>query len=160
MKWDPFSMTLDQLDVTSFGGHGGRLGIRFHARGDDWIELALPYSADLIGDEASGVIASGPIIAMMDMATSFAIWNEIKVFVPQATLDLRIDYLRPARPERTVIGRAECLRVARSIAFTRGIAHDGDLDDPVAHVAATFMIPSGQYPRPTRASAPAKEQQA
>ena len=160
MKWDPSSMTLDQLDFARFGGHGGRLGIRFHARGDDWIELALPYSAALIGDEASGVIASGPIIAMMDMATSFAIWNQIKVFVPQATLDLRIDYLRPARPNRTVIGRAECLRVARSIAFTRGIAHDGDLNDPVAQVAATFMIPSGQYPRPSRSPSAAKEQQA
>lgn len=147
MKWDPSSMTLDQLAATRFGGHGGRLGIHFHARGAEWIELALPYSDALIGDEASRVIASGPIIAMMDMATSFAIWNQIKTFVPQATLDLRIDYLRPARPGHTVIGRAECLRVARSIAFTRGIAHDGDLDDPIAHVAATFMIPSGQYPR-------------
>ncbi|WP_156818808.1 PaaI family thioesterase [Sphingomonas sp. Mn802worker] len=155
MKWDPSSMTLDQLAATRFGGHGGRLGIRFHARAADWIELALPYSNALIGDEASGVIASGPIIAMMDMATSFAIWNRIKTFVPQATLDLRIDYLRPARPGHTVIGRAECLRVARSIAFTRGIAHDGDLNDPVAHVAATFMIPSGQYPRlsPTQVDA-------
>ncbi|WP_375272791.1 PaaI family thioesterase [Sphingomonas sp.] len=159
MKWDPFSMTLDQLDLAKFGGHGGRLGIRFHARGDDWIELALPYSPALIGDEQSGVIASGPIIAMMDMATSFAVWNDIQVFVPQATLDLRIDYLRPARPDHIVIGRAECLRVARSIAFTRGIAHDGDPDDPIAHVAATFMIPSGQYPRPSRAAA-TKEQQA
>ncbi len=158
MKWNPSSMTLDQLADIRFGGHGGRLGIRFHARAADWIEMALPYSDALIGDEASGVIASGPIIAMMDLATSFAIWSRIKTFVPQATLDLRIDYLRPARPGRTVIGRAECLRVARSIAFTRGIAHDGDLDDPIAHVAATFMIPSGQYPRLSHA--PVEGQQA
>ena len=93
------------------------------------------------------MIASGPIIAMMDIATSLAVWNRIKTFVPHATLDLRIDYLRPARPGQVVIGRAECLRVARSIAFTRGIAHDGDIDDPIAHVAATFMVPSGTYPR-------------
>lgn len=130
-----------------FGGHGGRLGIRFHARGRDWIELALPWSAELVGDEETGVLASGPIIALMDMATSLAVWNRIRGFAPHATLDLRIDYFRPARSGATVIGRAECLRVARSVSFTRGIAHDGDIDDPIAHVAATFMVPTGSYTR-------------
>ena len=144
-KFDPAAMSMRALETRTFGGHGGRLNIRFHARSDEWIELALPSAADLVGDEDSGVIASGPIIAMMDIATSLAVWNRIGRFVPHATLDLRIDYLRPARPDQLVIGRAECLRVARSIAFTRGIAHDGDLDDPIAHVAATFMIPSGSY---------------
>lgn len=139
--------TLDMLDGRQFGGHGGRLGIQFHARGDDWVELALPYSEEQIGDVPSGVVASGPIIAMMDIATSLAVWNRIARFVPHATLDLRIDYLRPATPGRTVIGRGECLRVTRAIAFTRGLAHDGDPDDPIAHVTATFMVPSGSYPK-------------
>lgn len=147
MGFDPATMPLEALSTRTFGGHGGRLGIRFHARGTEWIELALPYDPALIGDEESGVIASGPIIAMMDIATSLAVWNRIDRFSPHATLDLRIDYLRPARPGHDVIGRAECLRVARSIAFTRGIAHDGDRADPIAHVAATFMVPRGDYPR-------------
>lgn len=148
MDFDPATMALTAIESRTFGGHGGRLGIRFHDRSEDWIELALPWSADLVGDEATGVLASGPIIAMMDIATSLAVWNRVKRFSPHATLDLRIDYLRPARPGRTVIGRGECLRVARSISFTRGIAHDGDIDDPIAHVAATFMVPSGTYARP------------
>ena len=33
-----------------FGGYGGRLGVAYHDHGDDWAELALPYSPDLIGD--------------------------------------------------------------------------------------------------------------
>ena len=139
------------FDLTRFmkrgtWGHGGRLGIRLAAHDDQWVEMALPWSPDLIGDIARGVIASGPIIALMDMTTSLAVWQRVDAFVPHATLDLRIDYLRPARPERTVIGRAECLRVTRSIAFTRGLAHDGDPDDPIANVAATFMLPQGSYP--------------
>lgn len=147
MDDDPATMPIDALALHRFGGHSGRLGIRFHARGSDWVELALPWSADMVGDEETGVLASGPIIALMDVATSLAVWNRLRAFAPHATLDLRIDYLRPARPGADVIGRAECLRVARSIAFTRGIAHDGDAEDPVAHVAATFMVPSGTYPR-------------
>ena len=120
-------------------GHGAALGIDYVAHGDDWAELVLPYSPTLVGDEASGILASGPIVSLMDMATSVAIWVRIGRFRHQATLDMRVDYLRPAKPGVAVFGRGECYRSTRSISFVRGIAHDGDVSDPVAHVAATFM---------------------
>ncbi len=128
-----------------FGGHGGRLGIVHHAHGDDWCELGLPYDEALIGDPATGVLASGPILALMDMATSVAVWRKLDAFRAHATLDLRIDYLRPARPGQTVIGRGECYRITRSVAFVRGQAHDGDPADPLAHVAGTFMATEGYW---------------
>src|SRR5215813_10892363 len=83
--------------VASFG-HNGALGARFVDHGEDWAELALDYREDLIGNEASGVLASGPIIALMDMATSIGVWIKRGAFKPQATLDLRVDYLRAATP--------------------------------------------------------------
>ena len=121
-------------------GHGGALGIDYVAHGDDWAELSLPYDDKLIGMPETGVIASGPIISLMDMATSVAIWVKLDRFRHQATLDLRVDYLRPASPGRTVIGRGECYGATRSIAFVRGTAHDGDPADPVAHVTGAFMF--------------------
>lgn len=127
-------------------GHAGALGTSYRAHGDDWAELELPYDERLIGNVETGVIASGPILSLMDMATSIGVWLRAKAFVAHATLDLRVDYLRPAIPGKTVIGRGECYRLTRSIAFVRGQAHDGDPDDPLAHVAGTFMAPDG-YPR-------------
>lgn len=121
-------------------GHSGALGIDYVAHGADWAELRLPYADNLIGMPETGIIASGPIISLMDMATSVAIWVRLGVFRHQATLDLRVDYLRPATPGRSLIGRGECYAVSRSVAFVRGIAHDGDADDPVAHVTGTFMF--------------------
>ena len=121
-------------------GHGGALGIRYHEHGPDWVELALDYDARLVGVQESGVIASGPIISLMDMATSMAIWVKLDRFRHQATLDLRVDYLRAAVPGRPIFGRGECYAVTRSVGFVRGVAHDGDAADPVAHVAATFMF--------------------
>ena len=121
------------------GGHGWAVGIGYRDHGDDWAELDLPYSEKLIGDPVSGVIASGPVLTLMDMATSIGVWSKRGRFAPHATLDLRVDYLRPATPGRTVIGRGECYRLTRAIAFVRGQAHDGDPDDPVAHVAGTYM---------------------
>jgi len=120
-------------------GHTGYVGIEYRAHGDDWVELALPWKPELVGDAESGILASGPIISMMDVATSLSAWTRLGAFRPHVTLDLRVDYMRAARPGETVIGRGECYQATRSIAFVRGIAHDGDPDDPVAHVAGTFI---------------------
>ena len=121
-------------------GHGGALGISYEGHGLDWVELGLAYDEQLVGVPESGVIASGPIISLMDMATSMAIWLKLDRFRHQATLDLRVDYLRPATPGQKIIGRGECYRVTKSVGFVRGLAHDGDAGDPVAHVTATFMF--------------------
>jgi uncharacterized protein (TIGR00369 family) len=121
-------------------GHNRLIGTQYHAHGPGWCELALPYDARLARDVASGILASGPIFTLMDMATSISIWLRTGFIQPQATLDLRVDYLRPAEPGRTIIGHGECYHVTRSIAFIRGIAHDGDADRPVAHVAGTYFF--------------------
>ncbi|MGF1549355.1 MAG: PaaI family thioesterase [Sphingomonadaceae bacterium] len=128
------------MDLLRHMGHGAALGIVYHDHGPDWAELELPYDDRLVGVPASGVVASGPIISLMDMATSLAIWIRRDAFSPQATLDLRVDYLRPAVPGRTIVGHGECYAIKRSIAFVRGHAHDGDAADPLAHVGGTFMV--------------------
>lgn len=120
-------------------GHTGWLGLRFTDQGDNWVELELPWREDLIGDSSQHVLASGPIISLMDMASGMAIWQTRGTFVAVATLDLRVDYQRPARERASVKGRVECYRITRSAAFVRGVAYDDDIADPVAHVAGCFM---------------------
>ena len=120
-------------------GHTGWLGLLYRAHGPDWVELELPWRDDLIGEPDRNVLASGPIISLLDMASGLAIWTKLDQFKPIATLDLRVDYQRPARAEASVVGRVECYRDTRSAAFVRGIAHDGDPADPVAHMTGCFM---------------------
>jgi uncharacterized protein (TIGR00369 family) len=127
-------------DYASRIGHGGALGIAYIDHGEDWVELGLDYREQLIGVVETGVLASGPIVSLMDMATSIAIWVRLGCFRPQATLDMRVDYLRPAIPGLRIIGRGECYGITRSIGFVRGMAHDGSGSDPVAHVTGTFMF--------------------
>ena len=121
-------------------GHTAHLGLRFHARGDNWLELALPWREDLVGMPDSGVLASGPLISLLDSATSLAVLVRLGMSQPMATIDLRIDYARAAAPGVTVIARGECYRLTRTIALVRGIAHQGDPADPVAHAAGSFMF--------------------
>ena len=122
--------------------HLQALGIGFRAMGEDWAELEMPYAPQLVAYPETGVIASGAVFSLMDSAAGFSVIVKHGKFEPHATLDLRCDYLRPAQPGKTVIGRAGCYRSARRMAFVRGIAHDGDPGHPIAHIAGTFMFTS------------------
>ena len=133
------SFDVERFARARLGGHHERLGIIYHTHGPDWVEMELPWSPDLVGDTDRQILASGPVIALIDVAASIAVWAKRDRFVPHATLDLRVDYLRPARTGQAVIGRGECYRLTRAIAFVRGTAHDGDPADPLAHVAGTYM---------------------
>lgn len=124
-------------------GHGKFLGFRYIGHGADWIELGLPWREELVGNPETGILASGPIISLMDTSTSMAVFTRRGTVRPQATLDLRIDYVRAATPGKMLIGRGECYQLKRSVAFVRGIAHEGDPLDPVAHATGVFMFTDG-----------------
>jgi uncharacterized protein (TIGR00369 family) len=116
------------------------LGIGYRAHGPDWAELEMPFAPQQVADPDYGIIASGAIFTLMDNAAGFSVLVARGEIHPHATLDMRVDYLRGPAPRATVIGRAECYRLTRQIAFVRGLAHDGDPANPIANMAGTFMF--------------------
>jgi uncharacterized protein (TIGR00369 family) len=123
----------------SKAGHGGFLGIRYSDHGDDWTELSLDWREELVGDAETGVLASAVVISLLDNATSMAIWTKLREFRPQVTMDLRLDYLRASPKGARVYGRGICYHLTHSIGFVRGIAHNGNIDDPLAYASGTFI---------------------
>lgn len=121
-------------------GHGRALGLEYRDSGPDWAELALPWRKELVGVREGGILASGAIVSLIDTASGTAVWIKMGHFQPIVTLDLRLDYLRPAIEGETVVARCECYKLTRSIGFVRGVAHGGDPERPIAHSAATFML--------------------
>ena len=65
---------------------------------------------------------------------------------PTATLDLRIDYMRPAAARAGVTVEAHCYHTTRSIAFVRAHAWDADPADPIATAQAAFMLTPAPAP--------------
>jgi uncharacterized protein (TIGR00369 family) len=120
-------------------GHGKALGLEYRASGPNWMELSLPWREELVGVPETGVLASGAIVSLIDTASGGSVWMTIGHFVPIVTLDLRLDYMRPAVKGETVIARCECVKLTRQVAFVRGVAHGGDDSRPIAQSAATFM---------------------
>lgn len=119
--------------------HPGWLGLEYSDHGENWVELKLPWNEKLLGEPDRPVLASGPIVSLLDMASGMSIWCARGTFMPVATLDLRVDYQRPAKERAPVWGRVECYRITKSAAFVRGTAHDGDPEDTVATMAGVFM---------------------
>jgi len=104
------------------------------------VVFQLPYAEQLVGNPDTGVIHGGAITALLDAASGAAVFVALPELVPIATLDLRIDYLRPAEPTLAVLARATCYKLTRNVAFTRAVAYHHDPADPIAHSVGTFMI--------------------
>ncbi len=108
--------------------------------------MKLPYDKKLVGNPATGVLHGGAITSVIDTVCGAALMASLEKLVAVATLDLRIDYLRPATPEKDVLATAEVYRMTRRIAFIRATAYHDDPDDPIASCAGAFMIGSSEKP--------------
>ncbi len=128
--------------------HVRHLGIDVEAVEKGALTLSLGYQERLVGNTESGVLHGGAVTVLMDTASGLAVLTALAVPAPMATLDLRIDYLRPATPGQTVLGYAHCFKLTRSVAFTRGFAYQDDESDPIAHCTGAFMLATTGEPMP------------
>lgn len=103
------------------------------------LTLRLPYSEQIVGNPETGVIHGGAITTLMDTTCGISTVCVLAEFEICPTIDLRIDYMRAAAPNKDVFGFAQCYRVTPNIIFVRGYAYQDDPSEPIAHVVGTFM---------------------
>jgi len=124
--------------------HNQALGMRILEITATEVTFELPYDPKLVGNPDTGTVHGGAITALLDACSGVAVLGALAERVPIATLDLRIDYLKPAEPGKSVIGKATCYKVTRNVAFTRAVAYQDDPDDVIAHSVGTFMLSTKQ----------------
>lgn len=120
--------------------HARELGMQVTELADGKATLVMPYDPRLVGDPATGVLHGGAVSVLMDTASGASVMCHPAAPVSTATLDLRIDYFRPATPGQAVTARAECHHVTRSVAFVRVLATDDDESRPVAMGTGAFTL--------------------
>ncbi|MEQ9518976.1 MAG: PaaI family thioesterase [Parvibaculum sp.] len=111
--------------------------------------MRVPYSDKLVGNPDTGVIHGGVITATLDNVSGVAVQLALPERMAIATLDLRIDYMRPATPLKDLTGHAHCYKVTRNIAFVRSTAYHDDIDDPIATSVGAFMLAANRSEQPT-----------
>lgn len=125
MQWTPQGVALG-LEITSVDG--GKVRGR------------APYRPEFVGDPETGIIAGGVITTFLDQLCGMATVLAMREPTMVATIDLRIDYMRPAAPGRDVLAEALCHKIGRNVAFVRAVAFEDTPDNPIAHAASAFMV--------------------
>ena len=125
VEYTPYAVALGMKYVSSSAGRGS---------------ILLPWRADLVGQDGTDILAPGVVTALIDHACGLAIMAGYGFEAAPATLDLRIDHLRPAAPRASITCAAHVYKATRTIAFLRAEAWDVSPDDPVAAAQAAFTL--------------------
>lgn len=116
------------------------LGMYAYAVEGDSISLAMPPSPDIVGDGERQWLHAGAVTALIDSACGMAVMHKLRKSQPIATLDLRVDFLRPLPADRVCYCRSECHRLTRNVAFIRSQVFIEGETEPAAESMASFML--------------------
>ena len=110
--------------------------------GSNSATLVVDWREDLVGNPESGALMGGVITTMVDNVSAMAYFMATNgTRFPLATLDLRIEHMKPSQRGKPLHVRSECHKVGRQVAFFRATAwHPEDPDDVVATGSGTFMV--------------------
>lgn len=145
MKLDSASKTKMAQQFIEAIPHSKVLGMELVSIDEGVAEISMPYNEQFIGDPETGVLHGGVLFALMDTCCGAAAMSHPESSVLTATIDLRIDYMRPATPGQRILARAECYHVTRSVAFVRATAMDEDGARPVATASGAFTVEGGTH---------------
>ena len=125
--------------------HNAKLGIRMVELVPGHCTTYIEFRPELVGDPNRGVLHGGVVTTLVDATAGAAVYASIPRDTSLATLDMRIDYLKPALPDKRLYATAELYRLTRRIAFVRASAYQDNPENQVANCVASFMVGSLGY---------------
>lgn len=111
----------------------------------DGVHIRMPFNPEFCVDEEGTLLHGGILTALLDSAFGLVNFLAVEDLETMATLDLRVEYLRPAQSRADVIVFTECYRQTRHVAFNSGrIWFDTPGQPEVARGFATFSVTRGK----------------
>jgi uncharacterized protein (TIGR00369 family) len=107
-----------QLDVSPYQRF---LGISFDSVGDGEVAIRLPFRDEFRRADGSDWLHGGVVAALVDIAGDYAVVSRVGHDVP--TIDLRIDWLRPARAG-DLVATGRVVKTGRKVCLADVEVHD------------------------------------
>jgi uncharacterized protein (TIGR00369 family) len=107
------------------------LGIKVQALDRGFARLIVPYSDDLVGDPHRPALHGGVVSSLLDTTGGIAAFTAVAPGDKLSTVDLRVDYLRPAG-QLDLIAEGRVLRLGNRVAVCDIFVYQ---DAPDRHIA-------------------------
>ncbi len=120
------------------GDHFHQLGIEVAESSLGQFRLCMDQKPELVGNPDTNVVHGGVITTLLDTCCGFAASTALDELSLCPTIDLRIDYMSTAEPNKRIYAEAEVYRTTRHVIFTRGKAYQDNPDQPIAHCVGNF----------------------
>jgi acyl-coenzyme A thioesterase PaaI-like protein len=117
------------------------------------VTLGIDWREDLVVDPGSGSLMGAVLAALLDHCAGLAVLTRFGMHSvgSAATLDMRVDYLKPTERGKTVHARTECYALSRDVAYVRGEAFHPDGPPGALATAAITYVLTGSAPPAHRA---------
>jgi uncharacterized protein (TIGR00369 family) len=125
------------------GRHPGimvELGAMVESLDPECVRVRVPSHPMMIGDTGRNTINSGLLMILLDSLCGISIIRRLPAPASIATLDLRVDYLRPVPAGDDLYITGVCYKMGRNVGFARGAIYTADPADPAAIANGTFML--------------------
>lgn len=117
------------------------LGIKLVTLEKGHARLEVPFRDELVGDPFRPALHGGVLSALADTAGGAAVWASVDDLRPRvSTIDLRMDYLRPARLE-LVVADARVVRMGNRVGVVDvRLFHLANEDEAFATCKAVYNV--------------------
>lgn len=121
------------------------LGVHAVETGPGRAVLRIPPNEDHVGNPLVPAVHGGIVAALIDLAGGAALFVDLQI--PTPTIDMRVDYLRPAIAGKAIVAEARVKSLGRTVAFV-----DVDVTDEdgrlVAQGRCTYSVKDQETRRP------------
>jgi uncharacterized protein (TIGR00369 family) len=137
-----------KIDWREFAGHYfgdahpmfSQFNVKIIDVSDQEVKMEASLSRDLRAEHSEQFLHTGALSLLLDSAFGIALFAHIRELTPIATINLKTDYLSPAKSEAKLICTASCFARDGNVARMQGEVCSYASRTVLAKATAAFMI--------------------
>lgn len=107
-------------------------------KGLEWGTSTLEVQLEEKHLQPFGYVHGGVIASVMDAATFWAVFPQVKDGMGLTTVEIKVNFLAPAQKGK-LLARGRCIKIGKTLALGDAVIHDAK-ENLLGHGTATMMI--------------------